>query len=96
MKQIDNTAGRIGVAMRDARRNAHMPMDVVAWLLHVSLADLQQFETGTKQIPMEVIRYICLMGYQLLQIRSFERMYKQRQYFFNKMRQMKADIGDLQ
>lgn len=74
-KPIDETAGRLGTIMCNARRLCYMPHDEVAKLLRIPPADMLEYERGTKKIPADVLERVIVLGYKMLRIRALESRY---------------------
>lgn len=86
-KQLDTTAGRLGLAMRHARQMYHMTSDDAAFLLRISPNELFEYERGVAPIPTDIMEHIVLMGYKMMRVRILERAYSRRRAIFRKIRQ---------
>lgn len=86
MKQIDHTAARLGIAMRDARRTTFIPIDVICNLLKITPGELYEYETGIKPIPHDMLQHIVFMSYKMLHVRALDALYRKHQTIFNKLR----------
>ena len=89
MKQIDETAGRLGMAMRNARYKNYIPQDEIARLLHITPGELNEYERGHEKIPYDIMERVFLFGYRMIQIRTLESMYRRQRKMFNKFNQHK-------
>jgi len=86
MKQIDETAGRLGAAMRQARRICCLGPDDVAVLLGIMPAELAEYERGTAQVPYDVLQHVFVMGYKMMQVRIIESRYRSHRNVFRKIK----------
>lgn len=84
MKHIDETAGRLGTAMRHGRNNCHLHQDEMARLLQIRPDELYEYERGTLKIPQDVLERIILMGFKMIHVRRLERLYRWRRHLFEK------------
>ncbi|MBD5400321.1 hypothetical protein HDR61_01060 [bacterium] len=75
-KPIDETAGRVGAMMRQARHVCHMPTDDAAALLYVMPEELVAYERGVKKIPAEVLEHFFVTGYKMMHVRVLEKRYR--------------------
>ncbi|MDE6481237.1 MAG: helix-turn-helix transcriptional regulator [Alphaproteobacteria bacterium] len=85
MKRIDETAGRIGAAMRHARNVCHLHQDDMAILLRITPAELYAYERGTLKISQDVLERIVLMGFKMIHVHRLERLYRWRRGLFEKL-----------
>ena len=93
MKQIDETAGRMGFAMRQARKQCRLSADEVAILLHITSAELLSYERGTDKIPTDIIERVFIMGYKMIRVRTLENSYRKYRRIFRKLKQSGMDIN---
>ena len=91
-KPIDETAGRVGAMMRQARRVCHMPTDDAAALLYVMPEDLVAYERGFKKIPVEVLEHFFVTGYKMMHVRVLENRFRQHRMALRKMKQTVSEI----
>lgn len=87
MKQIDETAGRMGIAMRLARRRCYLPYDQVATLLRITPDELAKYERGRQKIPTDILERVFTMAYKMMHCRTLENMYRRQRNLFNKFSQ---------
>ncbi|MBD5400458.1 helix-turn-helix transcriptional regulator [bacterium] len=89
MKQnkIDNTAGRLGRALYDARIACNIPYDNAAMLLHITPNELSEYERGTTEIPHDIMIRMLVMGYKLIHARTLEEKYRRQRNTFKKLKQ---------
>ena len=92
MKQIDETAGRMGFAMRHARKQCRLSADEVAILLHITSAELLSYERGTDKIPTDIIERVFIMGYKMMRVRVLENSYRKYRRIFRKLKQSGVDL----
>lgn len=91
-KPIDDTARRLGIAIRIARDNCQLSIDAAATLLRIMPMDLAKYERGVLPIPTDILQRITIMGYKMLEARRFDHKYiKMRRT----MRQLKKTIAVL-
>jgi len=93
MKQIDETAGRLGVAMRRARRVCRLAQDEAAVLLRVTPAELAEYECGRARMPYDVMEHVFLMGYKMMHVRMMERSYRNHRNIFRKIKNAVAEMA---
>jgi len=86
MKKIDETAGRMGMAMRQARRVCRLVPDDAAILLGIMPTDLAEYERGTAKVPFDVLEHMYVMGYKMLQVRIMENRYRRQRKIFSKIK----------
>lgn len=86
-KQIDESAGRIGAAMREARLTHHMKCKEIAELLRVTPQELIRYEHGTDKVPFDVLQRIFVHVYKTLQMRCLESKYYHQRCMFRKMKE---------
>ncbi len=89
-KQIDETAGRIGLAMQAARRTHHLKRNDVAELLRITPHELVRYENGTDKVPFDILQRIFVHGYKAIQMRSLESKYHHQRCMFRKMKEYYA------
>lgn len=75
-KAINDTAGRLGRAMRGARRDCRLCHEDAARLLRVSPNELLEYESGTKNIPTDVFVHVFIMGYKMMEVRTLASRYR--------------------
>ena len=90
-KPIDETAGRVGAMMRQARRVCHMPTDDAAALLHVMPNELVAYERGFTKIPTDLLERMFVMGYKMMHVRVLENRYRQHRMALMKIKRTVAD-----
>ena len=93
-KPIDETAVRLGRAIRLARDNCHLSLDAAAVLLRVLPMELAAYEAGITQIPADILQRITIMGYKLLQARRFDRRYIRMRKMMEKIKQANKSQSD--
>lgn len=86
-KQIDETAGRLGAAMRQARLARHLSRDEVGTLLYIMPDELSEYERGIKKIPDEILQYVFSMGYKMMRFRNLEDRYRLQRRIVRKIKQ---------
>lgn len=86
-KPIDETAGRLGAIMCNARRLCYMPHDEVAKLLLISPSEMLEYERGTKKIPADVLERVIVMGYKMLRIRTLESRYRRQRMVLQRVKE---------
>ena len=91
---IDETAVRLGRAIRLARENCQLSIDAAAVLLRVLPMDLAEFEAGTAQIPADIMQRITVMGYKMMQARRFDRRYIKLRKMMAKIKQINKSESD--
>lgn len=89
MKQIDETAGRMGIAMRLARHRCYLPHDQVATLLRITPNELAEYEHAQKKITSDILERVFTMAYKMMHLRILESMYRRQRNMFNKFNQPK-------
>ena len=90
-KQIDITAGRLGVTLRQARQRCHMSTDDAAAMLHIMPDELAAYEHGTGEIPLNVMEHMFVMAYKMIQVRIIEHRYHNQRKMFLKLNQICTD-----
>lgn len=88
MRQIDETTGRLGVAMRKARRKCYIPHDELASLLHITPNELAQYEQGIEKIPFDILERIIIFGYRSMHARVLEEIYRKKRYMLKKLKKL--------
>jgi len=91
MKQLDETAGRLGIAMRNARRICYIPHDEVAYLLHITPKELAEYEQGIVKIPFDILERILIYGYRTMHARVLEGTYRKKRFVFNKLQKLERE-----
>ena len=86
-KPIDETAGRVGAMMRQARRDCRMPTDDAAALLFVMPEELVAYERGLKKIPVDVLNRFFVMGYKMMHVRVLEKKFRRQRRVLQKLAQ---------
>lgn len=92
IKPIDETARRMGIAMRNVRAVIHLSTDEASRLLRIMPNDLMEYERGVTPIPKEILEYIFTTGYQMMRFRYLEDRYRAQRRFFRKLKQHIAQI----
>lgn len=87
---IDETALRLGTAIRIARDNCQLSIDAAATLLRIMPMDLARYESGAAQIPTDILQRITTMGYKMIQARRFDRRYIRLRKMLSKMKRARA------
>ena len=93
-KQIDRTAGRMGMALRHARRHNGLNTDDAAPMLHIMPDELAAFEHGHAEMPMDILLYIFTMGYKMIQIRMIERRYHNMRQILHQSKQYRMSTPE--
>jgi len=93
MKKIDETAGRLGLAMRQARRVCRLSQDDAAAILCIMPTNLAEYEFGVTKIPFDVLEHLFVMGYKMLQVRTTESRYRRHRKVFNKIKDAVAEMS---
>ncbi len=86
INKIDETAGRLGAALRKARWVCRIPHDEAAILLHVMPNDLHEYERGVTEIPQDILERIFLLGYRMMRFRTLEDKYRLQRKFYRKLK----------
>ena len=86
--KIDETAGRMGTAMRSARQVCHIALDEAASFLDITPAELFEYERGSAEVPFGVLEHVFTMGYKMLHIRILENKYLRQRNLFRKAQRM--------
>ena len=84
-KTIDDTAGRVGAMLRQARRVCHMPQDDAAALLHIMPDKLAEYERGFTKIPSALLERMFVLGYKMMHVRVLENRYRQQNIAFRRL-----------
>lgn len=90
-KQIDETSGRVGAAMRNARQTCVIMHQDAAALLHITPKELGAYECGAEKIPTDILERVFAMAYKMIQIRQIEDRYRRQRRVFWKLKQVIAD-----
>ena len=90
-KQIDITAGRLGAMLRRARHMCKMSTDDAATMLRILPDDLAAYEHGTREVPLNVLEHMFIMGYKMIQVRTIEHRYHNQRKIFRQLKQMCTD-----
>ena len=72
---IDQTARRLGIAMRNARTNCQLSIDAAAVLLRILPMELAKYERGIIPIPTDIMQRLTIMGYKMIEARRFDNKY---------------------
>ena len=91
---IDETAVRLGRAIRIARENCHLSLDAAAVLLRVRPMELAEYEAGTVQIPADIMQRISIMGFKMMQARRFDRRYIRLRKMMERLKQANKSKSD--
>jgi len=91
MTKFDDTAARMGIAMRYARQNAFIPKDEIATLLGITPNELHEYEQGVRQLPIDIMQRIFAIGYVTIHIRSMEDIYRRKRHLFNKLKKLERE-----
>lgn len=91
-KPIDETAGRIGTAMYNARVMRHLSRNEVSALLCIMPDELAAYERGVKKIPHEILQHVFIMGYKMMRFRNLEDRYRAQRKFLRKLKQTVTDM----
>ena len=94
MKQVNETVGRMGAALRQARQACRMTHDEVAVLLGVMPSDLAEYERGITVIPFDVLRQIFVMGYKMIEVRAIEKHYRCQRKVFRRIKNIVSDMAE--
>ncbi|MBD5400220.1 hypothetical protein HDR61_00515 [bacterium] len=86
-KAINETAARVGHALRTARQTARLTHGDSADLFGITMEEQLQYERGTAQIPIELLEHMFVMGYKLIGIRILEKKYRIKRDFIRKIKQ---------
>ena len=87
-KQIDETAGRQGCALRGARQSNHLTHADAAYILGITTDELLTYERGSAQVPIEVLEHMFAAGYKMIGMRKLERKYRAQCHFIRKIKQV--------
>ena len=91
---IDETAVRLGYAIRIARENCHLSLDAAAVMLRVLPMELAMYEAGIAQIPMDIMQRINIMGFKMMQARRFDRRYIRLRKMMERLKQANKSKSD--
>ncbi|MBD5391199.1 hypothetical protein HDR66_00125 [bacterium] len=93
-KQIDRTTGRVGAAMRQARRMCNMEQSDAARFMHMTSSELDECERGTAEIPTGALEHIFALGYQMMQVSAFIKRYRLQRLMLHKIKQSGAFVTE--
>lgn len=85
--RLDQTAVRMGAALRHARRHNGLNTDDAAPMLNIMPDELASYEHGIAEMPMDILLYIFTMGYKMIQVRMIERRYRNMRQVFHQSKQ---------
>ena len=86
-KPIDETAVRLGTAMKVARNACHVSPDDTASLLRIMPSELAEYERGISQMPTDIIQRVFISGYEMMRFRTLDRRYRKLRHMMHKVRQ---------
>lgn len=70
-----------------------LSQDNTAMFLSIMPTDLAQYECGITKIPFDVLEYLFVMGYKMLQVRTTETRYRKQRKIFNKIKNTVSEIS---
>lgn len=87
VQPIDETAARLGRAMRAGRQMCRLTHDDAARLLRVLPGELLEYECGVKRIPTDVFVQAFTMGYRMMEVRTMRHNYIRHRKILHELKQ---------
>lgn len=77
MAAINQTTQSMGLAMRQARVMAYIPRNELCQILHISTQELTLFETGQRQMPLQLMQALFAHAFTQMRARTIQNKYMQ-------------------
>ncbi|MBD5400996.1 helix-turn-helix transcriptional regulator [bacterium] len=92
MKMPDDTMGRVGAIMHNARMSCRMSRDELADMLRILPNELAAYEHGKIKIPADVLEHVFAMGFSMLRFRTLTSKYRMQRRIFRNLKQSSAEM----